>query len=410
MDETPLVQETSQKRIVIGPLDLQLHSSAVHRILKMAACTLDHEYQPYCKPQPDVVEECVSVGPEKVLALEEFIPIRQTSVMLMKARITVPAAEYNLLHVILPALLRHKVSTAQTSAPQFQLLRPLPALQLQCERVTFEHSAPMYEEEVTRAANSLNQPSETLLHNCYTHSYLKRLIEAPPPLIAADVLEQQSRPPVTSHLLSLAAACCRDPCSTSASRSMSAPLSDVTRRTTQKHYKLTRAQVLLLNCMCRSWMYGMEGGACSGISDALINHAYRPPGVKSVGSAPVLELCVQRVELKVCVRPALLCVSGTLGAVKVCARTPGVCEGQKEQLVSLLQGPSDTTDLHSSRWLSGSRKPASLLSPDLLQVSLQLPQQQHTLNAAGETHKSLTTVVMSRVGSQHAKVSFLSFA
>lgn len=51
-DETPLVQETSQKRIVIGPLDLQLHSSAVHRILKMAACTLDHEYQPYCKPQP----------------------------------------------------------------------------------------------------------------------------------------------------------------------------------------------------------------------------------------------------------------------------------------------------------------------------------------------------------------------
>lgn len=51
-DEPPLVQETSAKRIVVGPLDVQLHSSAVHRILKMAACTLDHEYQPYCKPQP----------------------------------------------------------------------------------------------------------------------------------------------------------------------------------------------------------------------------------------------------------------------------------------------------------------------------------------------------------------------
>ncbi|XP_073702990.1 intermembrane lipid transfer protein VPS13B [Garra rufa] len=172
-DEPPLVQETSVKRIVVGPLDVQLHSSAVHRILKMAACTLDHEYQPYCKPQTDVVEERVSVVPEQVSALEEFIPIRQTSVTLMRATVTVPAAEYNLLHLLLPVLLGHKVSTAQTSVPQFQLLRPLPALQLQFERVTFEHSVPMYEQEVTRTASNMNQPSDALLHHCYTHCYLK---------------------------------------------------------------------------------------------------------------------------------------------------------------------------------------------------------------------------------------------
>ncbi|XP_056617879.1 intermembrane lipid transfer protein VPS13B-like isoform X2 [Triplophysa dalaica] len=380
-DDTPLVQETSQKRIVIGPLDLQLHSSAVHRILKMAACTLDHEYQPYCKPQPDVVEECVSVGPEKVLALEEFIPTRQTSVMLMKARITVPAAEYNLLHVILPALLRHKVSTAQTSAPQFQLLRPLPALQLQCERVTFEHSAPMYEEEVTRAANSLNQPSETLLHNCYTHSYLKVFeLQAGLTVIDSEGVFHPLLPIIPTFSTALYGKQLCLPVYWG--RQSSVALYECMFELPQVCVQLTRAQVLLLNCMYRSWMYGVEGGPCSGISDALINHAYRPPGVKSVGAAPVLELCIQRVELKVCVLPALLCVSGTLGAVKVCARTPGVCEGQKEQLVSLVQGPSDTTDLHSSRWLNGSRKPASLLSPDLLQVSLQLPQHQHTLNAA----------------------------
>lgn len=59
----------------------------------------------------DVVEECVSVVPEQVSALEEFIPTRQTSVMLMRATVTVPAAEYNLLHLILPALLGHKVNT-----------------------------------------------------------------------------------------------------------------------------------------------------------------------------------------------------------------------------------------------------------------------------------------------------------
>lgn len=50
--EEPLsaVQETSIKRLVVGPLDVRLHSSAVHRILKMVLCAMDHEYEPYCKP------------------------------------------------------------------------------------------------------------------------------------------------------------------------------------------------------------------------------------------------------------------------------------------------------------------------------------------------------------------------
>ena len=47
----PVVQETSIKRLVVGPLDIRLHSSAVHRILKMITCAMDHEYEPYCKPQ-----------------------------------------------------------------------------------------------------------------------------------------------------------------------------------------------------------------------------------------------------------------------------------------------------------------------------------------------------------------------
>lgn len=47
----PAVQETSIKRLVVGPLDIRLHSSAIHRILKMVTCAMDHEYEPYCKAQ-----------------------------------------------------------------------------------------------------------------------------------------------------------------------------------------------------------------------------------------------------------------------------------------------------------------------------------------------------------------------
>lgn len=48
-------------------------------------------------------------------------------------------------------------------------------------------------------------------------------------------------------------------------------------------------------------------------------------GVKSLGPSPTLEGSVQNLELKFCSRATVKCASGTLGAVKVCARTPGVC-------------------------------------------------------------------------------------
>lgn len=48
-------------------------------------------------------------------------------------------------------------------------------------------------------------------------------------------------------------------------------------------------------------------------------------GVKSLGPSPTLEGSVQNLELKFCSRATVKCASGTVGAVKVCARTPGVC-------------------------------------------------------------------------------------
>ncbi|KAJ4922301.1 hypothetical protein JOQ06_021391 [Pogonophryne albipinna] len=98
-------------------------------------------------------------------------------------------------------------------------------------------------------------------------------------------------------------------------------------------------------------------------------------GVKSPGPSPTLEGSVQNLELKFCSRATVKCASGTMGAVKVCARTPGSGEGVKEKLVPLVQGPSDTKELHMSRWLNEIRKPESLLAPDLLVFSVQVPQQ-----------------------------------
>lgn len=67
----------------------------------------------------------------------------------------------------------------------------------------------------------------------------------------------------------------------------------------------------------------------------------------------------------------------------------GSGEGVKEKLVPLIQGPSDTKELHMSRWLNEIRKPESLLAPDLLAFSIQIPQQGDDCRNSGKDLKCL---------------------
>ncbi|XP_066525855.1 intermembrane lipid transfer protein VPS13B-like isoform X2 [Hoplias malabaricus] len=373
VDQAPPVQETSVKRLVIGPLDLQLHSSAIHRILKMIICAMDHEYEPYCKPKPNVVEESrVVPGEEEVALLEEFIPTRLTSITLLKASVTVAMAEFNLLHILLPAILGQKSSTLQVTTPQFQPVRPLPAFRLQVERVNLEHSVPMYGPELIRSVSSLTQPSDNLMHHCYTHCYLK-VFELQAGL---SLLDYEGKPPLIPIIPSFSTAMygkmLQFPIYWSKHSSVS--ITECIFELPHFMVQATQPQMLLLNCLWQSWTYSTESGAVSPISDTLISEVYSSPGGKRPSTSPMLEVQVQSIELKVCQRATVQCASGTLGALKVCARTLGVCEGQREQLVVVLQGPSDTQELYSRQWLSESRRPQSLLAPDLLTFSLQIPQ------------------------------------
>ncbi|XP_029927475.1 vacuolar protein sorting-associated protein 13B isoform X3 [Myripristis murdjan] len=374
-EAVPPVQETSIKRLVVGPLDIRLHSSAVHRILKMITCAMDHEYEPYCKPQREVVEESRSPAtPEQISVLEEFIPTRLTCLTLLQVSITVTMAEFNLLHTLMPIIMGHKAAPGSVSAPVFQPVRPLPAVRFQVERVNFEHSVPMYAPELVSTISSLSQPSDNLLHHCYAHCYLKVFG------FQAGLTCQDS----TGSFLPLI------PIIPSFSTALYGKLLQMPAYWTKRslvptfecifelpHFTVqaTRAQTLLLQAICQSWTHSVVNGAPPTLSEGLLNEVYRASGVKSPSLSPTLEGSVQNVELKLCSRATVKCASGTVGAVKVCARTPGSAEGVKEKLVPLIQGPSDTKELHMSRWLNEIRKPESLLAPDLLAFSVQVPQQ-----------------------------------
>lgn len=53
------VQEMSTKTLIVGPLNLRLDSSAVHRIMKMVVCALEHEYEPYGKAKSGILPNLI---------------------------------------------------------------------------------------------------------------------------------------------------------------------------------------------------------------------------------------------------------------------------------------------------------------------------------------------------------------
>ncbi|XP_034029740.1 LOW QUALITY PROTEIN: vacuolar protein sorting-associated protein 13B-like [Thalassophryne amazonica] len=372
---SPPVQETSVKRLVVGPLDIRLHSSAIHRILKMVTCAMDHEYEPYCKLQREMVEEIRGPAtPDEIARLEEFIPTNLSCPHSLQVSVTVSMAEFNLLHTLMPIIMRHKAASVLVQVPVFQPVRPRACCAVPCGQGDFEHSVPMYATELLSMVSSLNQPSDNLLHHCYSHLYLKVFG------FQAGLTSQESsggfRPliPIIPSFSTALYGKLMQQIPAYWTKWSSVPTTECILELPHFTIQATRAQTLVLNTICQSWTHSVLKGAPLTLSEVLLNKVYKTAGVKSPGPSPILEGSVQNVELKICSRATMKCASGTVGAVKVCARTPGSVDGVKEKLVPLLQGPSDTKELYTSRWLNEIRKPESLLAPDLLAFSVQVPQ------------------------------------
>ncbi|XP_010116993.1 PREDICTED: vacuolar protein sorting-associated protein 13B-like, partial [Chlamydotis macqueenii] len=168
------VQEMSTKSLIVGPLNLRLDSSAVHRIMKMIVCALEHEYEPYSRAKPDIMDGNRTMpSSEEVASLEEYIPTRLTTFTVLKCTIIIPVAEFNLLDHLMPIIMGEKNLSGLLNVTSFQPLRPLPSVRILVDKVNLEHSVPMYAEQLVHVVSSLGQPSDNLLHYCYSHCYLK---------------------------------------------------------------------------------------------------------------------------------------------------------------------------------------------------------------------------------------------
>ncbi|XP_035887188.1 vacuolar protein sorting-associated protein 13B isoform X5 [Phyllostomus discolor] len=374
------VQEKSTKSLVVGPLDFRLDSSAIHRILKMIVCALEHEYEPYNRLKPDVKDENETIlDSGEVASLEEHIPTRHTSITLLRCTCTVFMAEFNLLGHLLPVIMGEKNSSNFMNTTNFQSLRPLPAIQILVDKINLDHSVPMYAERLVHVVSSLTQPSDNLLHYCYAHCYLK-IFGFQAGLTSLDCRGSHCLPVpiIPSFSTALYGKLLKLPtCWTKRSQiAITEGVFELPNLTVQA----TRAQTLLLQAIYQSWFH-IGYVSSSVVNEALMNEVFQTTGVKSKNPLPTLEGSIQNVELKYCSTSLVKCASGTVGSIKICAKAPG--DSGKEKLIPLLQGPSDTKDLHSSKWLNESRKPESLLAPDLIAFTVQVPQYMDYCHSSG---------------------------
>ncbi|XP_077126992.1 intermembrane lipid transfer protein VPS13B isoform X1 [Ranitomeya variabilis] len=378
-DENGSFQEMSVKRLVVGPIDLRLDSSSVHRIMKMVACSFDHEYEAYSCSRPVLQEEYKTLPtPEEVASLEEYIPTRQTSVTLLKCSITLTMAEFNLLGQLLPIILGQKHSACPVNTANFQPIRPLPAVKILAEKINIEHSVPMYAEQLVETVSSLSEPSDNLLHHCYAHCNLKMFgFQAGLTYLDSKGTCYPPVPVIPAFSTALFGKLLRLP--QHWTKRTHVPVNEYIFELPNLTIQATRAQTLLLQVICQSWSYGTSTSSSSGLSEALLTEVFS--GVKSKNALPTLEGSIQNVELRFCSTSLVKCVSGTLGSIKICAKAPG--DIGKEKLIPLVQGPSDTTDLHMSKWLKESRKPESLLGPDLIAFTIQIPEQMDYCHSSG---------------------------
>uniref|UniRef100_A0A8C3TIR6 Vacuolar protein sorting 13 homolog B n=1 Tax=Chelydra serpentina TaxID=8475 RepID=A0A8C3TIR6_CHESE len=366
------VQEMSTKSLIVGPLNLRLDSSAVHRIMKMIVCAVEHEYEPYNKPKPDIVEGNRTMpNSEEIASLEEYIPTRLTSFTILKCTITISMAEFNLLGHLLPIIMGQKSSSGLLNATSFQPLRPLPAIRILMDKINLEHSVPMYAEQLVQTVSSLSQPSDNLLHYCYAHCYLK-IFGFQAGLTSLDIRGSYCLPTpiIPSFSTAIYGKLLKFP--KYWTKRSHVPLTECIFELPNLTVQATRAQTLLLQTIYQSWSHHVGNVSSAVVNEVLLNEVFQTLGVKSKNPLPTLEGSVQNVELKYCSTSLVKCASGTVGSIKICAKAPG--DGGKEKLIPLIQGPSDTRDLHSSKWLNESRKPESLLAPDMVAFTIQSPQ------------------------------------
>uniref|UniRef100_A0A8B9USW9 Vacuolar protein sorting 13 homolog B n=1 Tax=Anas zonorhyncha TaxID=75864 RepID=A0A8B9USW9_9AVES len=292
------VQEMSTKSLIVGPLNLRLDSSAVHRIMKMIVCALEHEYEPYSRTKPDLMDGNRTVpSSEEVASLEEYIPTRLTTFTILKCTIIIPVAEFNLLDHLMPVIMGEKNLSGLLNTTSFQPLRPLPSVRILVDKINLEHSVPMYAEQLVHMVSSLSQLSDNLLHYCYSHCYLKVFgFQAALTSLDSKGLYCFPVPVIPSFSTALYGKLIKFP--KYWNKRAHVPLTECIFELPNLTVQATRAQTLLLQTIYQSWCHPVGSVSSVVVNEALLNEVFQYSGKFDITSNSLPPLQVANTQLK----------------------------------------------------------------------------------------------------------------
>ncbi|XP_063958387.1 intermembrane lipid transfer protein VPS13B-like [Lytechinus pictus] len=325
-------KETSWKRFVFAPTSIDVGSSFVHRLQQFAFYAGNHDYQPYSTPQPEVVNEKRAVPtPGQVAGLEDCIPQRHSHFAILGLHLIIRSSEHG-----------DYDPSGSTEESAFSPVVPdtaIPAVKVQCERVDYQVTVPMYARQLIAAASKVSHPSSALMHLCYGQKTIKVFgLQAG---LTCDPCTDDLSPQYIQLL---------QPCSFAGlSKSLCLPMywtdpnilkSEMMLEVPSVRLDFTKAQLLLLIYIQHSWM-GETPRNHWLHETSLMQDVFTNTGSAVSEGQVQMVACLSSVEYRYVVNDCVKAVSGSVGQGKVAIKHPG-----GEVPTPVFQGPLQTSKCH----------------------------------------------------------------
>ncbi|XP_033123358.1 vacuolar protein sorting-associated protein 13B-like [Anneissia japonica] len=375
-------KEVSNQRIVFFAGDVHVNSSMVHRVQKAITYANDHDYEPYSKAKPEIVDVSRPVPTsDQIEQLEDFVPSRSTHFTVLGLNLTVSAAEHSQYDEKQSTLYPEKLDLKDDDFASKTVL--LPALAVQVDRLDVQSTLPMYSRKLIKAISKVQRPSDNLLHGCYSHNYYK-LFGVQVGLTQVDYTET-SNPIILNLLPSFSVAAYH--------RKLLLPMYWTNPRNITSEMLVecpsiaanaTKAQLLLLQELYKTWTD--EVPMLERFEEVSLQQDIFKPSVQAFPSGqPMLEFSSSDIEIKTSETSLVKAMSGTLGSAKLLIQS---LENGKVISTPLFQAPVDTAKVHTVEYYEKEEKPniqPGVYQQDVVTFTCQIPKATEKATAHDET-------------------------
>ncbi|WAR00328.1 VP13B-like protein [Mya arenaria] len=369
-------KEKSLNRYVVGPCNLNISSTTVHRVQKFLDAAYKYEYEPYSKTEEERVDSSRPHPTEDQLAsLEENIPVRTTHLAILQPTVSFLAAEHPYCDVAKKTYRSHQQKPRPGQQPP--VLSPLFGIQCGSSRFDLQTTSPMWPRHLVKLVSKIAGPPANLVHHCHSHTQLK-LFGFHVGVVKVD--SAGTRSPLISLVPPTSGAMY--------TRRLILPMywSNIYLPKIEKMYELPQVSVRVskpalhvIMAIVSSWKQNNPKPADI-MASSLLEDLFPESEASPNNEYPELEVRLVGLEVKTCRTEVITATSGNVGSLHVLVHK----QGQQTVRAGLpvFSCPSDTEHLHTTEWLMGENSSSENgENTDGLTFTYQLPRKYNQVQA-----------------------------